>query len=120
MSDDQLVGQFGEQLAKEYLHVNGYKILETNFRTRYGEIDIIVQKDKYLVFVEVKTRVGTRFGIPFESVRSFKIKHIKKASTYYLMTQNYPAFNYRVDVISIILKADHTVETLKHFENVTI
>lgn len=120
MAHDQLLGQFGEQLAKEHLVEKGYKILESNFRSRYGEIDIIVQKDKSLVFVEVKTRIGTRFGLPYQAVDYHKLKHLKKASQYYLILHNYPNLLYRIDVISIILKKDNTVEKIQHFENITV
>ncbi len=118
MSDDKLTGKFGEQLAKEHLVSNKYKIVEQNFRTRTGEIDIIAEKDKTLVFVEVKTRVGKKFGLPYEAVGFYKMNHLKKASTYYLMLHNYPNMKYRFDVISIILNEDKSVESLKHFENI--
>ncbi len=118
-NDDKILGAFGEQLAKEHLVEKGYKLLETNFHTRYGEIDLIVQKENSLVFIEVKTRIGNRFGFPYEAIRWFKIKHLKKAVTYYLMLHNYPAMKYRMDAVSIILKQDKSVVKLQHFENIS-
>lgn len=120
MNSDQVLGAFGEQLAKEQLVEKGYKILESNFRSRYGEIDIIAQNDKTLVFVEVKTRIGTRFGMPYQAVDFHKLQHLKKASQYYLMLHNYPNLKYRTDVISIILKNDKSIDKIQHFENVMV
>ena len=55
-------GAWGEQAARAFLTRRGYAVLETNFRTRFGEIDIIAQDGKYIVFVEVKTRKDARFA----------------------------------------------------------
>ncbi|WP_276661388.1 YraN family protein, partial [Syntrophomonas wolfei] len=58
------LGLWGEELAAQYLGKKGYKILERNFYTRYGELDLVCEKDDNIVFVEVKTRRSTRFGSP--------------------------------------------------------
>lgn len=62
------IGADKEQLAAEYLIDNGYTVLERNFRSRTGEIDIIASKDNYLVFIEVKYRSNTRYGASVEAV----------------------------------------------------
>jgi putative endonuclease len=120
MSDNLILGKFGEQMAKELLVEKGFRILESNFRTRYGEIDIIAQKDRVLAFVEVKTRIGTRFGMPYQAVNYRKLSHLKKASQYYLILNPYPNLIYRTDVVSIVLKQNNDVQSIEHFEGVVL
>lgn len=80
------LGKFGEQAAIQYLWKNGYKVLYKNFRMgRYGEIDIIAEKEDVLTFIEVKARTSKRYGSPAESVTYAKQKKIRKVAEYYLM-----------------------------------
>ena len=77
------VGKQGEEIAKNYLIKNGYKIIDTNVRfSRFCEIDIIAYDKKSLVFVEVKTRSTTNYGHPFESINPKKLEHIYAAALY--------------------------------------
>ena len=77
-------GKIGEDAVTEYLENNGYKILERNFHSRWGEIDIIAQKDGLIAFVEVKTRKNVNYGTPAEFVTSQKMKKIIKTAVIYL------------------------------------
>ena len=61
-------GRLGEQLTAEYLEEKGYEIVERNFKCRFGEIDVIAQNDRYLAFVEVKTRSADGLSHPFEAI----------------------------------------------------
>ena len=63
----QDTGKRGEQLAREFLDMRGYQIIETNYRCPYGEMDIIAQRQDTLVFVEVRTKSSLAFGNPEES-----------------------------------------------------
>jgi putative endonuclease len=93
------LGQSGERKAEKFLLSGGYDVLEKNFRCKFGEIDIIAQKDGVLVFVEVKTRSGSGYGMGFESVtRSKQEKLLLTAQTYMANRKPMPA---RFDVISI-------------------
>ena len=65
---NQYLGKFGESEAEHYLKKKRYKILEKNYRGRLGEIDIIAEKKKEIIFVEVKTRKSDKFGKPYEAV----------------------------------------------------
>ena len=65
-------GRLGEQLTAEYLEEKGYEIVERNFKCRFGEIDIIAQNDRYLAFVEVKTRSADGLSHPFEAITPSK------------------------------------------------
>ena len=65
---NKIFGRCGEAVAFNYLIENNYKILNTNFSCKLGEIDIIAQKDDYIVFVEVKARTSKLYGLPREAV----------------------------------------------------
>jgi len=99
----QEVGKIGEKLAQKFLKKRGYRICETNFRCRGGEIDIIAQQKDCLVFVEVRTKSNLDFGTPEESItRNKKEKLITSALTYINTHQNLPAL-WRIDVVAIEL-----------------
>ena len=84
MNHNVTLGNFGENLAAEYLINNKYKIIERNHRTPYGEIDIIAIKDKVLSFIEVKTRSSAQYGAPGEAVDFKKQRHIRNAARYFI------------------------------------
>ena len=94
-------GKAGEQAALSLLQRKGYKILVTNFRTRFGEIDIVAQEENILVFVEVKTRWSRKFGLPEEAVTPQKIRSIIKASEYYKLIHPKTPELMRIDVVAI-------------------
>lgn len=79
----KLGGQM-EQAVQEYLKSHGFVILEMNYRCRQGEIDIIAKEDNYYVFIEVKYRSTTDYGLPGEAVGPAKQKRISMAAQYYL------------------------------------
>lgn len=81
----KILGGLGEAHAENYLKKNGYKILERNYRTKIGEIDLIAEKDEMVVFVEVKARVNTKFGQPKEAVNFHKQFKIRKVAEEYLL-----------------------------------
>ena len=93
--------------------------MDKNYRTRFGEIDIIVQKDQQIRFVEVKTRIGTDKGMPYEAVNFYKIKHMQRASQYYLLQKKLKNYKLSLDVISVVLKQDLIVEKIDFYENIT-
>lgn len=94
-------GQFGEDFACEILINMMYKILERNFLSRYGEIDIIAEKDKRIHFVEVKYRKSQGFGLPQEFVTKKKLDKILRTAKIYLFQNDKMANDYQVDVIAI-------------------
>lgn len=103
-----LTGQNGEEMARRYLELSGYKILSRNYRCRIGEIDIIAEKDGVLTFIEVKTRHTTVTGYPSESVTFTKQQKIRNAAQYYMlernMLENMPVLSF--DVIEIVQDED--------------
>ncbi len=97
----KLLGRVGEKKAAEHLEKKGYKIIEKNFKTHVGEIDLIATIDEEIVFVEVKTRSSDAFGAPSEAVDLKKQeKYYKVADEYLLKTKRKDA-SCRFDVIEI-------------------
>lgn len=100
-------GRAGEVLACRFLEQSGYEIVETNHRSRYGEIDIIARKGRTLAFIEVKSRLGHHHGEPFEAVGPRKQNQIRRmASMWVAANQGDPELRqceFRFDVISIYL-----------------
>lgn len=97
------IGKIGEDIAARYLQQKGYKIIERNFESRQGEIDIIAIDKNELVFVEVKTRTNMKFGKPIEAVDKLKQKHLIKTVEYYLYSRHLEDEFVRIDVIEIYL-----------------
>jgi putative endonuclease len=94
------IGRLGETAAADFLRKKGYTIQCTNFRTRFGEIDIIASYEKFIVFTEVKTRVVDSMVSARESVDIFKQKKIIKATQQYL-AQTPMNLQPRFDVIEV-------------------
>jgi putative endonuclease len=97
---NRLLGEKGEALACKYLARRGYKILEKNYSCRTGEIDIIASKKDYIVFVEVKTRLGDSYGTPASAVSYVKRKRIIQIASAFM--QNFEDRSARFDIIEII------------------
>lgn len=107
------VGAEYESLAVEYLKSKGYRILEQNYRNRYGEIDIIAEVDDTLVFCEIKYRSTQGYGDPLEAVDYNKQRHISRVALYYYTFHGYEdSKDCRFDVIAI-----HGDNTIVHVEN---
>lgn len=94
------IGKLGEMAAADFLRKKGYTIQCANFRTRFGEVDIICTNTSFIVFVEVKTRAKDSMILPREAVDFFKQNKIIKATQQYLM-QNPIDLQPRFDVIEI-------------------
>lgn len=97
------IGIIGEKIAQEYLIKNEFKIIETNFLTKKGEIDIIAQKENYIIFIEVKTRTNLLFGTPAMSINNIKKKHIKSAAEIYIYQNRLHKNDIRFDVLEVFL-----------------
>jgi putative endonuclease len=102
---NQITGRWGEQLAQEFLVGKGFQPLGRNVRTESGEIDLILEKDDLLVFVEVKTRTGLNFGFPEESVTEMKSEHFLAAVEEYLDANPPGEKDWRIDVIAVTANA---------------
>jgi len=96
------LGRQGEKAAVKFLKKNGYRIIEKNFHTKAGEIDIIAEQEKVLVFVEVKTRSGSRWGHPVEALTAHKQKKIASIASSFLAKHKIQDRECRFDVVSIL------------------
>lgn len=111
------LGNFGERVAASHLESKGYEILERNWSTREGEIDIIASRGTDLVFVEVRTRRSRSFGTPEESVTGRKAAHVRAAAAAYVQEHPDAPPNQRVDVIALELDAKGRVLRVEQIEN---
>ncbi|HEY0492160.1 MAG TPA: YraN family protein [Candidatus Dormibacteraeota bacterium] len=107
-----LLGASGEALAEEHLRGLGYSIIERDFRTPLGQLDLVAKDSDTLVFVEVKTRAGHGFGLPQEAVDRRKIRKLRQLALYYLKHAPHRG-PVRFDVIGLtvrdgrLLRVDH-------------
>lgn len=99
----RLLGQAGEALAADTLQQQGYAVLTRNYRTPYGEIDLIARHGDTLVFIEVKLRRSEFFGPPQAAVNLAKQRHLKLAAQYYLSRHNAADIKIRFDVVAITM-----------------
>ena len=111
------IGSFGEALARDYLISKGYKILNMNFRNKFGEIDIICKKNNLLIFYEIKSRYSNSFGSPIESITCYKQKQIIKLSELYLISKKYYNFNVRYDIIEVIFNTITSSHIINHVQD---
>lgn len=115
--ENKIKGNFGENLASEYLEKERYKILVRNFNCFYGEIDIIAAQKSELVFIEVKTRCQGDYGRPIEAINCEKSKHLYNAASYFVHKQNYANANIRFDAIEILILGSHDYK-ISHIQNI--
>ena len=111
------IGSFGEALASDFLISKGYKILNMNFRNKFGEIDIICKKNNLLIFCEIKSRYSNSFGSPIESITCYKQKQIIKLSELYLISKKYYNFNVRYDIIEVIFNTITSSHIINHVQD---
>ena len=112
------IGILGEKLAKNFLKKEGYRIRETNFRCREGEIDIIAEIEDCLVFVEVRTKTSYSFGTPEESLVFDKKEKLVRSALKYLDThQNLPSC-WRIDFVAVELDQEGTVIRMELIKNI--
>lgn len=112
------IGDYGENLCKDYLTSIGYKILDEKFKIKTGEIDLIAIDKNILCFIEVKSRFNNKFGRPMEAVTIAKQHKIYKTAQYYLLKHpNLDDMNCRFDVIEVdfdLEKSSHKINLIKN------
>jgi len=122
-SQKRKLGDIGEKIAGDYLEKQGYQILERNYRKPWGEIDLIAQKKKEVIFIEVKTRTvqsgqSLKYAYPEENVDFFKKRKLIRTAQTYLNEKNYPPeTSWQIDVIALELNLQTKKANLKHFKN---
>jgi putative endonuclease len=113
VSDKIKTGAKGEDLAAQFLMAKGFEIVARNFRFKRAEIDLIVKRDNWVIFVEVKTRTSTTFGEPEEFVDDTKVNLIFDAAEEWVYSNNWHG-HIRFDIVSVKLGREPLVE---HFED---
>ncbi len=105
LSTSYKLGKTGEDVACKYLQKEGYTIINRNFRSRFGEIDIVaLEENTILVFIEVKTRRTNTYGRPSDSVDYKKKSKLKKTIQFFNAVNNVKGMEQRFDIIEIMLK----------------
>lgn len=115
--DAKTTGNYGEDLATEFLIKKKYKILGRNIRTKFGEVDILAERNKKIIICEVKTRSGdNQFGRPEEAVDYFKQQKLIKMARWLTQERQYANRVFQIDVIAIAI--GDGAPNIVHLENV--
>jgi putative endonuclease len=110
-------GKLGEKLAAGFLKKRGYKIIETNYRCKRGEIDIVARRKDTLVFVEVRARSSHEFGSPEESITRVKKERVIRAALSYREAHEKLPEDWQIDVVAIDLDGKGGASRIEHIEN---
>jgi len=116
-------GRAGEKLAESYLIERGFVIIDRNFKTQYGEIDLIATKSKKLHFIEVKLKVGEDFGSPEEMIGKRKILQVvRTAESYLLLNKNYTDKfqGFLIGAVCVVVNSDCTKRRINYYDNLTV
>jgi putative endonuclease len=111
------LGNFGERVAASHLEAKGYEIVARNWSVREGEIDLIASKPDEIIFVEVRSRRGSAFGLPEESITGRKAAHVRAAAAAYLLEHPDAPDTQRIDVVVLELDAKGRVLRVEQIEN---
>lgn len=118
MSHNQNIGIFGERLAQNFLIKHGYKIIESNIKLSYQELDIVARKNGQTVFIEVKTRISQFYGPAENAMARNKLERFRKGIEMYIMRNNLCIDEIRGDLLTVDI--DHIRQTakIKHYKDV--
>ena len=110
-------GLLGEKLAKDFLTRSGYHIIETNYRTRDGEVDIVARHKNTLVFIEVRAKKSLSFGTPEESITETKMEKLRRVAEHYRQTHDNLPASWRIDVVAVVMDKDGRIRRLSLIQN---
>jgi putative endonuclease len=113
-TDRRFLARKGEETAEAFLRERGYRVLARNWRSPLGELDLIVEKEDTVVFVEVKTRSSRRFGDPEEAVTDRKKRKLFQVAQCYLNARGWPERDLRFDVLAILMTREGEVVDISH------
>lgn len=112
-----VIGKKGENIAANYLAKKGYQIIDRNFRSCRGEIDIIAKKQELIVFAEVKNYAKSNWLNPRESINYKKKRNLLYTAQFYLLSRGYKDINCRFDLLVVVNSAYSKLD-IEHIENV--
>ena len=117
LADRKLLGRWGEKRCERFLKSKGLKTLTRNFSCKTGEIDLVmVDTDRTIVFIEVRTKADVTFAPPEESITTPKKARLLRTARYFLATNNIQDRPYRFDIVAIVLDKTARPE-IKHYKN---
>lgn len=111
----QQFGELGERIAERWLRRQGWRVIQRRFRNGHRDIDLVVERDGTVVFVEVKARRGTEFGDPVEAVNWAKQKELARSASVWIDRHGRPSESYRFDVIGVLVQGDRV--RVRHVAN---
>ena len=111
------LGRWGERLAAKHLRAAGYQIVMPNYRCPIGEIDLVTLKEEIWVFVEVKTRRGSAYGLPEEAIIHEKAERLIAIAQHYLHEHGITDVDWRIDLIAIELDQSGRLLRVEQVEN---
>ena len=113
-------GKEGEEIAREFLVNKGFKLIESNYSNNLGEIDLIMSDKDWLVFVEVKLKIGDKYGTPEEMINTNKLRQIRRVAEAFLILESPISKNFskfRIDAVCIVLEEDRKIQRINYYEN---
>ena len=95
----------------------GYTILDTNYRCRWGEVDIVAHDGDDIVFVEVRTRSSAQFGTPEESITGAKTQRLVATAQEYLQSKQLDSTNWRIDLVAVRMRSNGQLQCIDHLKH---
>lgn len=111
MQSPHVIGAAGEQLARDFLIAKGYQFLTANYRTRWGELDLVMRHREQVVFVEVKTRRAGNLATPNDELSWYKLRRLEAAAELYC--QSHGVFDWRMEAVAVTIDAARHVATMR-------
>ncbi len=118
LTNKHALGRWAEKMAQVFFEGCGYKCLATRYRKARGEIDLVMQRDRLLVFVEVKARSSNVCGRPEEAVNRRKLSRLRQVARHFLYERRPGAVNIRFDVVAVEFRGEGRGYQLNHFRGV--
>jgi putative endonuclease len=111
----QAFGELGERIAERWLTQKGWRVVHRRFRSGHRDIDLVMEREGIVAFVEVKARSGPQFGGPVEAVNWRKRGELERSAKVWISRHGRPQESYRFDVLGILLEGDRV--RVRHIED---
>lgn len=111
----QQFGELGERIAERWLRRQGWRVVMRRFRSGHRDIDLVVERDGTVAFVEVKARTGHEFGDPVEAVNWRKQRELARSASVWIDRHGRPTDSYRFDVIGVLMEGERV--RIRHVPN---
>ena len=111
----QEFGELGERIAERWLRRHGWRVVQRRFRSGHRDIDLVVERDDLVVFVEVKARKGVEFGDPVEAVNWSKQRQLVRSASVWIDRHGRPSESYRFDVVGVLVEGERV--RVRHVPN---